>query len=58
MESFTEEELKIPQVKYECNDICRTVDVYDNLHNFSVCFVLINHTDTCEKSLAKLLLNV
>jgi hypothetical protein len=27
MESFTEDELRIPAVKYECNDICRTVDV-------------------------------
>jgi hypothetical protein len=51
MEVFTEEELKVPPVKYECNDIRRSV--FRHIRNFifyySFCCVLFKHGDKLEK---------
>jgi hypothetical protein len=41
MDSFTDEELKLPPVKYECNDNFKTVDEYDKLHYLFKCLICV-----------------
>jgi hypothetical protein len=49
MDRFTDDELKIPPVKYECNGICRTVYIFMCIRSFiqngSVSFVSFEHAD-------------